>query len=98
MSLLKQSDYLKESKKNNIISPRRASHGGIATTTKVKLPSQHKSPNHKCSQCTRTDAKKYPISEKEVRWLCPVCVNKNKNKNSKEKPNFIKASKLRIKN
>ncbi len=97
MSLLKQSDYIKESKKNNIVSPRRASHGGISTSTKVRLPSQHKSLNHKCSQCNRTDAKKYSISEREVRYLCPICLNKNQRKNIKEVPHFVRASRLRIK-
>lgn len=97
MSLLRKSDYHQESKKNNIVNPRRASHGGIQQGTKVRLPSQHKSPNHKCSQCERKDAKKYSISEKETRWLCIVCVMRNKNKNEKERPNFIRASKLRVK-
>lgn len=96
-SLLKQSDYLKKSKENNTISPKRASHGGIATSKKTRLPTQYRTTKHKCAHCTRTDAKKYFVSEKEVRWLCPVCVIKNNNKNSKEKPNFVKASKLRIK-
>lgn len=98
MSLLKQSDYLKESKHNKVVSPKRASHGGIATLKKAKLPTQYRTTKHKCSQCPRTDAKKYSISEKEVRWLCPVCVIRNKNKDSKEIPNFIPASKLRFKN
>jgi len=98
MSLLTKDDYFKKSKKNKVVSPHRASHGGITTSTKIRLPSQHKSPNHKCSQCTRTDAKRYTISEKEVRWLCIVCVNRNKNKNVTEKPNFIRASKLIVKN
>jgi len=61
------------------------------------LPTQYRTIKHKCSQCTRTDAKKYSISEKEVRWLCPVCVYRNTNKDAKEKPNFIKASKLGVK-
>lgn len=97
MSFLRQSDYLQESKKNNVISPRRGSHGGIATSKKIRLPTQYRTLKHQCSQCERKDAKKYSISEKEVRWLCPVCVIKNNNKNSKEKPHFVKASLLRIK-
>jgi len=97
MSLLRKSDYQKESKKNNVVSPRRGSHGGIATSKKIRLPTQHRTPNHKCSQCTRTDAKKYYLTEKEVRWLCPVCVIKNKNRDSKEIPNFVKASRLSVK-
>jgi hypothetical protein len=97
MSLLRKSDYQQESKKNNVVSPRRASHGGIATSKKIRLPTQHRTPKHKCSLCTRTDAKKYHLTEKEVRWLCPVCVIKNKNRDSKEKVDFIKASRLRVK-
>lgn len=94
MSFLTKNDYLRESKHNKVVSPRRASHGGIATSKKTKLPSQYRTTKHKCSQCIRTDAVKYSISEKEVRWLCPVCVIRNNNKNTKEKPNFVKASKL----
>ena len=97
MSLLRKSDYHQESKKNNVVSPRRASHGGIATSKKIRLPTQHRTPKHKCSQCSRTDAKKYYLTEKEVRWLCPVCVIKNKNRDSKEKPNFVRALRLRVK-
>ncbi len=96
MSLLRKSDYQQESKKNNVVSPRRGSHGGIATSKKIILPTQHRTPNHKCSLCTRKDAKKYYLTEKEVRWLCPVCVIKNKNRDSKEIPNFVKASRLQI--
>lgn len=97
MSLLRQSDYLQQSQKNKVVSPRRGSHGGIATSRKVRLPTQHKTLKHPCSQCTRRDAKKYAISEKEVRWLCVECVLRNNNRDTKEKPNFIKASVLRIK-
>jgi CRISPR/Cas system-associated protein Cas10 (large subunit of type III CRISPR-Cas system) len=97
MSLIRKSDYQQESKKNKIVSPRRSSHGGIATSKKVRLPTQHKSPNHKCSLCERKDAKKYYLTEKECRWLCPVCVIKNKNRDSKEKVNFLKASQLELK-
>ena len=97
MSLFRQSDYAQESKKNKVVSPRRGSHGGIATSKKARLPSQYRTTKHKCSHCERTDAKKYSISEKEVRWLCPVCVIKNIHSNVKEKPNFVKASKLRVK-
>ena len=98
MSLLTNDDYYKASKQNKVVSPRRASHGGIATSKKIRLPTQHRSPKHKCSLCTRTDAKQYSISEKETRWLCIVCVKKFHNKNSKEKPHFIKASMLSVKN
>ncbi len=97
MSLFRKSDYLDESKKNRIVSPRRGSHGGIATSKKITLPTQYRTPNHKCSQCPRKDAKKYYLTQKETRWLCPVCVIKNKKKNIPEKPNFIKASRLLVK-
>ena len=94
MVFLRYSDYLQESKKNKEVTKRRGSHGGVATSKKVILPTQYRSLSHQCSQCPRKDAKKYQITIKEVRWLCPVCVMKNKNKNSKEKPNFISAKKL----
>lgn len=97
MSVFSKSDYERESKHNKVVNPRRGSHGGIATSKKIKLPTQYRTTKHKCSQCTRTDAKKYSISEKEVRWLCLVCVNKNKTKDCKEMVNFIPASKLRRK-
>ena len=97
MSLFSKSDYERESKQNKVISHRRASHGGIATGKKVRLPTQYRTLNHKCSQCTRTDAKKYYLTEKETRWLCPICIRKNQNKNTKEKPNFLKASQLGVK-
>jgi len=94
MSFLRKSDYLQESKKNKTVSPRRGSHGGIATSIRVSLPTQYKTPKHPCSQCPRKDAKKYQLTQKECRWLCPVCVVKNKNKNSQEKPHFLSARKL----
>lgn len=47
-----------------------------------------------CSQCPSKHAKKYPISEKEVRILCDNCLNRSLNKERKEKPTFIKASSL----
>jgi len=94
MSLFRKSDYAEASKKNKVVSPRRASHGGIATSKKITLPTQHRTPHHKCSLCTRTDAKKYHLTEKEVRWLCPICVIKNKNRETNETPNFVKASRL----
>lgn len=97
MVFLTSSDYIQESKKNNIVSPRRGSHGGIATSKKVTLPTQYRSQNHNCSQCTRKDAKKFNITASDVRWLCPVCVIKNQNRDTKEKPNFVKASQLVIK-
>ncbi len=69
MSLFRYSDYAPESKKTG--SRKRGSHGGIATSPKIRLPSQFKSPNHKCSLCERKDAKKYQLTPKECRWLCP---------------------------
>jgi len=97
MSLFSYDNYAHESKKNKVVSPRRSSHGGITTSKKIRLPTQHRSPNHKCALCERKDAKKYYLTGKECRWLCPVCVIKNKNKYSKEKVNFLKASKLGVK-
>lgn len=103
MSLFRKSDYSQTSKKNNVVSPRRGSHGGITTSKKVTFPTQHRSPNHKCAHCTRKDASKYSISAKEVRWLCPVCkIRSSRNKftdNSnyfEERPNFLKASKMGV--
>ena len=94
MSLFRYDDYFQASKKNKIISHKRASHGGIAIGKKIRLPTQYRTINHNCSLCPRKDAKKYSISPKEVRWLCISCFQKNKNKNSTEIPNFIKATKL----
>jgi len=61
---------------------------------KQRLPSQFKTKNHKCSQCERKDAKKYSISEKETRWLCPNHFTHYTNHPPENRPNFIKASKL----
>ncbi len=94
MVYLTASDYLQESKKNKVVSPRRGSHGGIATSKKITLPTQYRTQKHMCSKCTRKDAVKYKITTKEVRWLCPLCLLKHNNKNLKEKPNFLPASKL----
>ncbi len=91
MSLFSKEDYCRENKSKN---HRSKSHGGIATSKKVGLPTQLKSPNHKCAFCERKDAKKYQITDKECRWLCPVCLIKIQNRDLKEKPHFIKASKL----
>ncbi len=75
MSLFRNSDY---ARKKEVVH-------------KTRLPTQHRTINHKCSQCTRKDAKKYSIGEKDVRWLCVVCVIKHNNKDVREKPNFISA-------
>jgi hypothetical protein len=48
----------------------------------------------KCSQCPSKEASRYPISEKEIRILCNNCVNKSLRKETKEKVNYIRASKL----
>lgn len=53
MVYLTQSDYHNSSKKNNIVSPRRASHGGIATSKKIKLPTQNKSKKVFCRSCNK---------------------------------------------
>jgi len=97
MSLFRKSDYSQASKKNKVVSPRRASHGGIATSKKITFPTQHRTRKHKCSQCIRTDARKYYLTGKDVRWLCPVCIIKNNNRDSKEVSNFVKASRLIVK-
>lgn len=94
MSLFRKSDYSQASKKNKVVSPRRASHGGITTSTRVKIPTQYKSQNHKCALCTRRDAKKFHISLYETRWLCSECTQRRQNKDVKEKPHFISARKL----
>lgn len=61
---------------------------------KEKFRKQDKTQHHKCSQCIRKDAIKVKVSAKEVRWLCPVCIKRNNNRDEIEKPNFIKASVL----
>lgn len=83
--MLRPEDYERENKQH-----RRSTR----VMTKTKLPTQHKSSTHSCSQCERKDAMKYTISAKEVRWLCPDCIAKYLRRNNKEKPNFIKASVL----
>lgn len=55
---------------------------------------QDKTAKHKCSQCIRTDAKKYKISGNDFRWMCPLCLAKHKRKDEPEKPHFTKASQL----
>jgi len=53
MSLFRYSDYYNESKKNKVVSPRRASHGGVKTSKKVRLPTQYKSEVKYCRNCYR---------------------------------------------
>lgn len=62
--------------------------------SKTKLPTASRTKKHRCSQCQRTDAKLHYISIKEKRWLCEQCLNKNKNRDRKEKPNYTRASKM----
>lgn len=78
MSLFRYSDYSKKKE----------------TIHRTKIPTKSKTISHKCSQCTRTDARKYPISEKESRWLCPVHVNQHNQRDIKERPHYVKASQL----
>jgi len=51
MSLFRYSDYYAESKKNKVVSPRRASHGGVKTSKQVRLPTQYKSKVKYCRNC-----------------------------------------------
>lgn len=53
-----------------------------------------KTKKHRCSQCERTDARKYDVSENESRWLCPSCVVRHNRCDEKERPHFVKASEL----
>lgn len=76
-------DYLRE---NRVTRP--------TSIKKTKIPTASKTIKHSCSQCPRDDATKYSISEKEVRWLCPECVERFKRRDVKETPNFLKASRL----
>jgi len=61
---------------------------------KTKLPRKYLTLKHKCSQCSATIAKRYSF-RREVRWLCPVCLNKNRMRDIKETPHFVRASKLK---
>lgn len=80
-------DYERENKKT------RPTNGRIFKRT--RLPTMVKTKRHSCSQCPSNDASKFAISEKEVRWLCPNCVQKALRKNDKEKPHFVRGSQLR---
>lgn len=66
----------------------------ITYMKKEHFRKQDKTKIHKCSQCTRKDARQYFITEKESRWLCPVHVMSYNKRDEKEKPHFIKASNL----
>ena len=56
----------------------------------AKISSKDKIKQDKCSQCQRKDARRYQISQNEVRWLCPVHYVLFTHV-EKEKPHFIKA-------
>jgi len=85
MSLFRNSDYAKpkEKVKNQKI-----------TSKKARLPTEFRTKRHSCSLCPATDAQRIKISDKEYRWLCPKCQLKFANKDTKEKPHFLKASRL----
>lgn len=53
MSIFSKTDYERESKQNKVVNPRRASHGGIKTSPKVKLPTQLKSKKVFCRNCNK---------------------------------------------
>jgi len=59
-----------------------------------RLPTQDKTRNYPCSHCESKHGKRRQISEKEFKWLCDPCWQKFLNKNSREKPHFLQASKL----
>ena len=61
---------------------------------KTKIPTLNKTSTHKCSLCQNTNAKKYYLTTQECRWLCTECIIKNNKRDSNEKPNFVKATKL----
>lgn len=82
MSLFKKSDFYHSTKNQT------------KYMVKTKLPTKFKTKPHKCSQCKRTNAKQYHLTEKESRWLCPDCVIKNNRRDNIEKPNFVRASQL----
>lgn len=84
--MIRREDYERENRQT------RPSRG--RTGTKSRLPTANRTRPHPCSQCPNKNASRYPISEKEVRWLCPVCVQKFLRRDAKEKPNFVKGSQL----
>jgi len=61
MSIFSKSDYQRESKHNKVVSPRRASHGGIKTSVKVKLPAYLKSKPVFCRNCNRQNTESAKI-------------------------------------
>ena len=63
---------------------------------KTRLPTEKKTKKHRCSQCPSEYAQRYPISKKEVRWLCDRCVSKFKAQLWNEVVTFVKAGKLSI--
>jgi len=84
--MFRASDYERENRKTRPTNQR--------ISKKTKLDTNSKTLKHKCSQCERTDAKQYPISEKETRWLCLIHVERFQRKDVKERPNFIRGSQL----
>ena len=61
MSFLTPEDYERESKQNKVVNPRRASHGGITTSRKVKLPTQYKSRKVFCRNCNKQNTESAKI-------------------------------------
>lgn len=51
MSFITKKDYERESKHNKVVSPKRASHGGVKTSKQVRLPTQYKSKVQYCRNC-----------------------------------------------
>ncbi len=68
MSLIRRDDYVQASKHNKTKSPRRASHGGVSTSKKIRLATQDKS--KQCSLCNNIATTTVQVSKKETRKLC----------------------------
>jgi len=64
LSLFSKSDYERESK-DHIVSPRRASHGGVRTSKQVRLPTQLKSKVKYCRNCN--------CKNKDSAIICTQC-------------------------
>lgn len=64
------------------------------TIHKTRLPTKNKTPNLKCFICGFRPAKRFVISEKEVRILCAVHENNFLQKDEKNTVNFVRGSKL----
>ena len=61
MSLFRKSDYADISNKNKVVNPRRASHGGITTSKKAKIPSNLKSKKVFCRNCNKQNTESAKI-------------------------------------